>query len=427
MDMRNPMPLRGGNWNNGSNAGLGALNFNNARSNSNSNIGFRPALDDARSNHFTECCPCISEKDATASAIAETSIRPVDASAGCLFSKLYQFDHLLSAAYACRKGKAYKTPTLQYFNNLEENLIELQNNLIWGSYEPAPHHKFFVFEPKKRLINAPAFKDRVLHSALYKLLYPLFDRTFIFDSYACRVGKGTHAGADRAQKFIRQVESGHGKAYVLKADISRYFASIDQDILKGLLVKKVRCQGVLNLLLKIIDTSPADAPGKGIPLGNLTSQLFANIYLHELDRFAKHTLKAKRYVRYMDDFIFVHHDKKQLHQWRKQVNEFLWRELKLTTNHKTQVFPVGIRFGRSLDFLGYRMWSTHRLIRKNSVKRIKANLKKYSKLRAAGVLTLRDIEHKIQSWLGHASHANTHNLKQSLFSKWLELRSKTHV
>ncbi|EKO3771915.1 RNA-directed DNA polymerase [Vibrio metschnikovii] len=417
MNTRNRMPLRGGNWNNGSNAGLGALNLNNARSNLNSNNGFRPALDVARSNHPTGCCQCDLEKDAFTSAMAETRIAPIDASIECTFEAIFDFENLLSSAYSCRKGKANAPATLVFFNNLEENIIQIQNELMWGMYRMSPYHHFYVFEPKRRLISAPHFRDRVVHRAIYNIIDPLFDKTYIYDSYACRQGKGTHKGADRAQAFIRKIEQQSGKAHALKADISRYFSSIDHHILKSLLAAKIRCNRTLALLYYIIDNSPCDALGVGIPLGNLTSQIFANVYLHELDRFAKHTLKAKHYVRYMDDFTIIHDDKAQLHKWRREIEAFLWLMLRLKTNSKTQVFPIAKQNGRALDFLGYRIYSSHRLLRKCSVKRIKSKLKKLRKQYEIGEIGIPEINQNIQSWLGHASHANSHNLKLALFNE----------
>lgn len=417
MNVRNRLPIRGGNWNNGSNAGLGALNLNNARSNANSNIGFRPALDNARSEHFTECRQCNNEKDAVTSAIAGIYPAAIDASLACTFKQIYDFDNLLSAAYSCRKGKAKASATLIFFDNLEENIIQLQNELMWDMYQMSLYYHFYVFEPKRRLISAPHFRDRVVHRAIYNIIEPLFNKGFIFDSYACRKNKGTHKGADRAQHFIRNVEHKYGKAYALKADIKRYFSSIDHLILKNILRAKIRCKRLIALLEYIIDNSPSDELGVGIPLGNLTSQIFANIYLNELDRFVKHKLNAKNYIRYMDDFVIIHHDKNQLHQWRQQIESFLLFELRLTTNSKTQVFPIAKEHGRSLDFLGYRIYSTHRLLRKSSVKRIKTNLKKLHKQYAQGKISLADCKPSIQSWLGHASHAQTHGLKKALLSK----------
>lgn len=417
MNARNRFPIRGGNWNNGANAGVAALNLNNERTNANSNIGFRPALDNARSSDLKGCCQCKFEKDAPTSAIAETHIAPLDASGSCIFESIFDFENILRSAYQCRKGKAKSKSALIFFDNLEENVISIQNDLIWDSYKPSPYRHFYVFEPKRRLISAPHFRDRVVHRAIYNILEPMFDRRYMYDSYACRKGKGAHKGADRVQMFIRDVERDNGKAYALKADVKHYFSSINHDILKSILRKKLRCNRTIILLEKIIDSSPSDISGVGIPLGNLTSQLFANVYLHELDFYMKHTLRIKRTVRYMDDICVIHHDKSQLHQWRDDIEQFLSKRLGLVTNSKTQVFPISKTNGRALDFLGFRIYGTHRLLRKSSIKRIKTKLRKYRKMFADGSLSLSDIDANIQSWIGHASHANTEGLKRSLFSK----------
>ena len=239
--MNTRFPLRGGNWNNGANAGIGALNLNNSRANANSNIGFRPALDDARSNTFTEVCPCNLEKDATASAMAETKNKQAVATASCMFEEIFNFENLLSAAYSCRKGKATKEATMRFFFNLEENIVSLQNELMWGRYEMSEYRSFYVFEPKRRLINAPHFRDRVVHRAIYNVINPVIDKRFIFDSYACRKNKGTHKGADRTQHFIRKTIQKKGGAFSLKADIYHYFSSIDHHILKKIITRELSC------------------------------------------------------------------------------------------------------------------------------------------------------------------------------------------
>jgi RNA-directed DNA polymerase len=417
MITRKPLPLRGGSWNNGSNAGLGALNANNPRSNSNSNIGFRPALDNARSSHLKGYCQCNNEKDELSTAIAEIQIKPVDASAGSTFERIYDFENILSAAYSCRKGKTTGVATLKFFDNLEENIIQIQNEMMWDMYKASSYHYFYVFEPKRRLISAPNFRDRVVHRAIYNIVEPLFDKTYIYDSYACRRDKGTHRGADRAQQFIRQVEHNSGRAYALKADIKRYFSSIDHAVLKSILSAKIQCSRTIDLLFYIIDSSPCDSDGTGIPLGNLTSQIFANVYLNELDRFIKHRLKVKRYVRYMDDFVIIHHDKNQLTRWRCDIEDFINQNLKLETNAKTQIFPISVEKGRGLDFLGYRIYSHHRLLRKSSVKSIKTKLKKYRNQYFNHELSISDVNKKIQSWLGHASHADSYNLRRALLAE----------
>ncbi|HIF9400268.1 TPA: reverse transcriptase domain-containing protein [Photobacterium damselae] len=410
-------PIRGGNWNNGSNAGLAALNLNNPRSNANSNIGFRPALDEARNSRLKGCCQSSNEKDAAASAIAEKLNQVTDASVTCLYEQIYDFDNLLSAAYSCKRGKSKKKATLKFFSDLEENLIQLQNELVWGMYKVGEYHHFYVFEPKRRLISAPTFKDRVVQRAIYNVIEPIFDKSFIFDSYACRRGKGTHKGADRAQSFIRKVQHQSGRAFALKADIYHYFSSIDHSVLKTLLERRIKCPRTLALLSHVIDASPSEMLGVGIPLGNLTSQVFANVYLHELDRFVKHYLKVTCYVRYMDDFVIIHQDKRYLYRCKLAIEGYLARNLRLCTNSKTQVFPISTTNGRALDFLGYRIYGSHRLLRKSSVNTIRTKLKKYRIRYKAGDMSMKEINAHINSWLGHAKHANSYGLRCHLLKQ----------
>ena len=421
------LPIRGGNWNNGSNAGLAALNLNNARSNANSNIGFRPALSDARSSAVTTADPVRCKKDVCALAGSQNIEQDGRCAAPSLFyqtlfGQIVDFENLFQAAVRARKGKRNRQEVAAFFGQLEENLIHLQNELIWDRYETGHYRNFLVFEPKIRTVSALPFRDRVVQQAIVHIIEPLFDRAFIDDSYACRVGKGTHRGADKAQHMLRMVQRNHGKVFVLKADIARYFQNIDHTILKQLLTRRIHCQKTLALLFDIIDHSPGE-PDVGIPIGNLTSQLCANIYLHELDWFAKHTLRAANYVRYMDDFIIVYHDKQQLHAWRKTIEQFLWEKLRLKTNHKTQVFPVAMAGGRALDFLGYRLYPTHRLLRKCSIKRIKKNLKKYRQAIDDGTMTVLDASRKLQSWIGHARHANSYALRKKLLTQPYPVRS----
>lgn len=334
-----------------------------------------------------------------------------------MFNEIVSFDNLIRAAHRTRKGKRYRQSSLEFFSKLEENIIQLQNELIFNEYVPGIYRDFYIHEPKKRLISAPCFRDRVLQQAIYGVLEPVIDKRFIYDSYACRTGKGTHAGADRAQRFIRIVKRNHGRVYALKADISKYFHSIDHAILKGIVHRHVKCQRTLNLLFDIIDCSPSQAPGVGIPLGNLTSQLFANMYLNELDRLAKHHLRERFYIRYMDDFVILHHDKAHLHKLRWFIEGWLGVYLKLSTNHKTQVFPISPSNGRALDFLGYRIYATHRLLRKCSVKRIKHKLKRFRREVGSGKKSISDIRPNIVSWLGHAQHADSFGLVSHILDR----------
>lgn len=334
-----------------------------------------------------------------------------------MFNEIVSFSNLYYAAHRARKGKRERESCLLFFSRLEENIIQIQNELIYQEYVFGVYINFYVYEPKQRLISAPCFRDRVMQQAVYGVLEPEIDKRFIYDSYACRKGKGTHAGADRAQRFIRIVKRNHGEVFALKADISKYFHSIDHIVLKSILAAHIDCQKTLKLLYDVIDCSPSFSPGVGIPLGNLLSQLFANMYLNELDQFVKHQLRCKHYVRYMDDFVILHHDKAHLQHLRKMIEKWLWVRLRLTTNHKTQIFPIDIDNGRALDFLGYRIYATHKLLRKCSVKRIKHKVKKCHRLYSAGVIGMKDIRPSIVSWIGHASHANTYNLVNSVLKE----------
>lgn len=332
-----------------------------------------------------------------------------------MFDQIIQFENLMDAANDAAKGKRFKAPIMRYMANVEEHVINTQNHLVWGSYLPSPHRRFLVYEPKIRTISAPPFHDRVVHHAIHRVIEPVIDKRFIFDSYACRVGKGTHAAAGRAQKFIRISKRNHGRTYALKADIAKFFNSINHFTLKFTLRKHISCKRTLNLLDKIIDNSDTDTPGVGIPIGNLTSQLFANVYLNELDQFVKHELREKHYVRYMDDFIVIHHDKTHLQRVRSQIESFLAISLQLSTNSKTQVFPVST--GRALDFVGYRIYATHKLLRKCTEKRFKHKVKRLRRMYANSEIELSDIKPVIASYIGCASHTNSYNLLRCTLSK----------
>lgn len=336
-----------------------------------------------------------------------------------LFPEIYSFENLHAAYLRARRGKRTRAEVQCFELDLEGNLIQLQNELIWGEYKTGKYRQFIVPEPKERIVAALPFRDRVVQHALVGAIEWIWERRFISDSYACRVGRGTHKGADRAQTMLRRVKRDHGKVYVFKADISKFFYSIDHAALKLLMRRRISCKNTLELIDNIIDSTNKDV---GIPIGNLTSQLFANIYLHELDEFVKHALHERYYIRYMDDFCIVHHDKAHLGRVRDLVEQFLLNHLRLKTNAKTQVFPVSGSRGRAMDFLGYRIWTTHRKLRKSSIQRITRTMKKLQKRYAEGLVTLSRIRQSLISWLGHAQHAETHGLQKSLLDKFIFTR-----
>ena len=322
-----------------------------------------------------------------------------------LFERVCSFENLYSSYLKARRGKNDSSEVLQFTYSLENNLIALQKKLRNGTYRTGKYRNFTIFEPKKREISALPFKDRVVHHAVCSVIEPVFEKTFIFDSYACRKGKGTHAGASRLQSFLRKNTK---NCFALKCDVKRYFPSVDHKTLKKMLKEKIADKKLLALLSQIIDS-----PGgkKGIPIGNLTSQLFANIYLNKLDSFVKHGLRAKHYIRYMDDFVILHESKKQLQCWKTQIEHFL-HSIKLGfSEKKANVFPVR----KGIDFLGYKLFAFHRLIRKSTVKRflhrIKAKIKKF-KFRK---ISFEKLMESFNSWEAYLSHGNSHALKKSIY------------
>lgn len=337
---------------------------------------------------------------------------------------IFDFANLELAYKKARAGKRNRHDVQRFELNLEGNLIDLQNNLIWGTYRTGEYRRFTIVEPVTRSIASLPFRDRVLQHAIVNIIEPIWECRFIDDSYACRPGRGTHRGADRVQAMLRTVQREHGRVYVFKGDIAKYFYSIDHQVLKALVRRRIACKGTLALLDEIIDSTVVDGKTVGMPIGNLTSQLFANVYMHELDEFAKHALRERHYVRYMDDFVIVHHDKKHLQRLRMQVETYLWDYLRLRTNAKTQIFPVGVVRGRGLDFLGYRIWPTHRKLRISSIKRIKTSLKRLAKQYAAGRVQLENVNQTVRSWVAHASHANTYGLRAKILGTFIFIKNK---
>jgi retron-type reverse transcriptase len=249
-----------------------------------------------------------------------------------LFNKIVSFENLLSAARKAQKGKRFKKATALFNLNLEKELLRLQEELNQGTYRHGGYYDFFIYDPKQRLISAAPYRDRVVHHALCNVIDPIFDRTFIFDSYACHNGKGTHKAVDRYTAFARK------NKYVLKCDIKKYFYSIDHQILMAAVKRKIRCKKTLNLIREIvssrkdagiIDYFAADdlftpyLRKRTIPIGNLTSQFFANVYLNGFDHFVKQQLKCRHYIRYVDDFVALGNSKAQLYKIKARMQEYL--------------------------------------------------------------------------------------------------------
>lgn len=326
-----------------------------------------------------------------------------------LWNLVVNWDNLLSSYRAAKKGKRYSPEVMRYEERLEENLTNIENHLLWKTWAPSAWRQFWVYDPKSRLIQAPPFSDRVVHHALVDVVEPLFERKMIYDSYACRTGKGTHRAAGRVQRFLRMARHNWGRAYVLQADISKYFPSIDHDILLNTLGRTIRDRNVLWLCRKIITN--CGYKGCGIPVGALTSQLFANVYLNMLDHKIKDDWGVSYYVRYMDDFVILGRNKDELWDLLAAIKQYLATELRLRLNPKTCIYPA---VGKPVDFSGYRIHTTHLLPRKRNVKRARQSFQKLARAYHAGGIDLDDIKPRVMSFLGYMQHCNSHKTTQSV-------------
>jgi len=344
-----------------------------------------------------------------------------------IYPKIYDFENLHEAYLEARKNKRYRGDVLDFSAQLEENLIQLQNELIYKTYQVGRYREFYVHEPKKRLIMALQFRDRVVQWAIYRQLNPWFDKQFIYDSYGCRKGKGTHRAADRLQYWLRQVSRKEGRYYYLKLDISKYFYRVDHEILLNILRRKINDADLIELLGHIINcehaafglpafTNPEDCPkaerllDKGMPIGNLTSQMFANIYLNHLDQYAKQELRLHFYIRYMDDIIVLHNDKQYLHEIKSIIEVFLWENLRLSLNRKTAVRPVN----QGVEFVGFRIFATHRKLKKSSAKKMISRLKYVRAAFERGEIDAESLHSTEASYSGMLKHFNSHGLSKSL-------------
>ena len=344
-----------------------------------------------------------------------------------LYEKIYDFENLYEAWEKACKGKRYREEVMEFTSNLETNLIEIQNHLIYGTYTVGRYRPFYVYEPKKRLVMALPFKDRVVQWAIYRQLFPLFDKQFIDDSYACRVGKGTHKAVDRLQYWLRQTDRKPQRFYYLKLDIAKYFYRVDHETLIGILQRRIKDKPLIDLLSLIINSedtkfglpvgidpelcAPSDRLAEvGMPIGNLTSQMFANLYLHELDLFAKHNLGLHYYIRYMDDIIILHTDKKRLAAVKDEIEAFLFDNLRLQLNKKTAIRPCSM----GIEFVGYRIWATHKKLRKKTALNIKRSIKHIKEARDSGEIAQDSFDRRIASYKGVLQYCNSYGFWRGL-------------
>ena len=323
-----------------------------------------------------------------------------------LWKRVISFENLCKAFYKAKKGKSTNPETIIYFFDLEKKLFQIQEELISKKYKTSEYRVFKVYEPKERVIKAVSFKDRIVHHALCNIVEPIFEPRFIFDSFACRKKKGTHKGLERIRRLV-QGEFKNKNGYALKCDVRKYFPSMDHKKLKKIIQKRIKDKEVIRLFNEIIDSDSSQfGKGKGIPIGNLTSQLFSNIYLNELDQFVKHKLRAKYYFRYVDDFLIFSESKQHLHICKYKIKKFL-KTIKLEIpSTKTNIFKIN----NGVDFVGYQIYPNYIRIRKSNIKKFVKRTRRLRKLFLMGAIHRMRIESSIQSWVGYLSHADAHKI-----------------
>jgi len=336
-----------------------------------------------------------------------------------LYEKIYSKGNILLAYQKAIKGKSSRPDIKEFKKHLFRNLEALHQELKTQTYKPRPLKKFIIRDPKTRTIHKSDFRDRIIHHAIINIIEPIYEKTFIYDSFANRKTKGTHKAIQRFDKFKRKV-SKNGKltnnpfnknsvqGYLLKADIKHYFQTVNHSILIQILERKIKDKQVIQLTKQILENFEKNI---GMPLGNLTSQFFANLYLNELDQFIKHKLKAKYYIRYVDDFVILHQNKETLKEYKIAISSFLINKLKLQLHpDKSKIQPLN----KGTIFLGYKIFYHHKLLRKSNLrnfqKRFNENLKQFQK----GIINYRELKRKIQGWFGYSIHANTYRLRKQI-------------
>ncbi|OLP18375.1 RNA-dependent DNA polymerase [Leptolyngbya sp. 'hensonii'] len=340
---------------------------------------------------------------------------------GSLYPQITAFENLLTAAKQAQRQKRYRDPVLAFNYNLESELLQLQRELQTQTYEPGEYKVFEIYEPKRRVISAAPYRDRVVHHALCNIIVPIFDRTFIATTYANRQGYGSHLAL---RQFVHYARSSR---YVLQCDICKYFPSIDIAILKQTIQRKLKCQETLWLIDRILDNrsegdplidyfpgdtllTPLERP-KGLPIGNLTSQFFANVYLNGFDRYIKETLKVSKYLRYVDDFSLFSDDRDFLSDCRSQIEAYL-------TTLRLKIHPIKsqlIQTRHGGRFVGFRVLPDRIRVRNYNLQIGRRRLKQLQADYARGRVSEHDVAQSLQSWNAHLAHGDTWQLRQHIF------------
>ena len=345
-----------------------------------------------------------------------------DLSYGNLWEHIIDIENLLLAARLAQRGKRFRKNVLAFNYNLERELLRIQAELKHQTYQPGKYRTFQILDPKPRMISAAPYRDRVVHHALCNVIIPLIERTFISDSYANRLGYGTHRALERFTEFARS------SRYTLQCDIRRYFPTIDHDILKSIIHRKIKCPETLWLIDTIIDGSNEQEPvidyfpgdslltpvqrRKGLPIGNLTSQFFSNVYLNGLDHFVKDHLKAAQYLRYVDDFSLFSDDESFLAEARIRIEDYL-TQLRLKIHPiKSQIFETS----QGANFVGFRVLCDRTRVRNDNLRRARHRIKRLQRAYSEKRISLNALTQRLQSWEAHLKHGDTHQLRQHIFT-----------
>ncbi len=348
-----------------------------------------------------------------------------------LYEKIISFENLVIAWRKARKGKTKRQYVSEFEKDLRENLLKLYEELKNKTYQPIPLVTFILRDPKTRKISKSDFRDRIVHHAVCNIIEPIFEKRFIYDSCANRIGRGNLFALNRFYLFLRKVSRNGAingwfnnnqiKGYCLKADIKHYFQEVDHEILISIIQRKIADNDAIWLIQQIIDNNVACSGGggqtarKGMPLGNLTSQFFANIYLNELDYFVKHKLKAKYYIRYVDDFVILHHSKKQLEIWKSEIGCFLKEKLKIELHpQKSRI----ISLSKGVDFVGFRVFYRFRLPRKRNIRKMKIRVNEFEK----GELSYPSLMISFQGWQAYVKWSNSYNIMRDILKKIAKIK-----
>ena len=329
-----------------------------------------------------------------------------------LYSQLCSYGNLYLAFKNARKGKTLKPYVIEFDHKFKDNLLQLRTELLFHSYKPKPLQTFILRDPKTRKISKSHFRDRVIHHALCNVIAHLFEKDFIHDSFANRKTKGTLKAIQRFEYFQGKVSHNYTiTAFVLKADIKKYFDNVSHTLLLNIIQRKISDQKVLWIIKTILSNHKTEKEGKGMPLGNLTSQFFANVFLNELDHFVKEKLRAKYYVRYVDDFVILHKSPKILRQYLKEIDNYLTQKLDLELHpEKSKIIPIQ----KGTEFLGMRIFLHHKLLKGKNLRKFYRKMKTLYADYDLGLVNYDTIYDSLEGWSAYANNANTYKLKRRI-------------